>query len=71
MGDELQDGGKIISRRILFYAGFAGEARSADYNTMPRSAQVKAHTARRTAHSYSTNIAESSPPQMRCLTSHV
>ncbi len=29
------------SRIFLFYAGFAGEARSADYNMMPRSAPIK------------------------------
>ena len=66
---------------VVSHAGSAGEARSADYNKMPRalhgvsqslcvptvppllfacaSAHLKAHTARRTAHCYSTNVAPS------------
>ncbi len=39
------------SAHILFYAGGAGEARSADYNKMPRSAPLPAmHYALCTVH---------------------
>ncbi len=47
---------RIRFAHILFYAAAGGERA---ITKMPRSAPIKAHSARRTAHSYSTNAAQS------------
>ena len=48
---------RIVARNDTKMSRAAQGAEGADYYIMPRSAPLKAHTARRTAHSYSSNVA--------------
>ena len=61
-----------VATRQFLYAGSAGErATRAITKNAARSAPIKAHTARRTAHSYTSNVAPSRSSKLRCLMSHV